>query len=297
MKNFDVLVTSAARRSLKHKFNHMKTIFMLLLTLSITQLQAKQPFDVQQYGQNGTAVVLIPGYASSPEVWATTIARLEPSHRLYVLHFAGFVGKPATADPGFGQWSAAVADWLQQLPEKQVTLIGHSMGGVMSLWLAAELPQKVAKVVVVDALPCLSALNNPSFKADPDFSCETNIRQMIALSDSAFKAMQQQGAPWLVNDALWQQKLVDWSMRSDRKTLAAVYCSFLQTDIRPKLSEIKAQVLVQLEAPFAGYQSAIAAQYENLKGAELVYAPKGLHFVMVDAADWYFESLLAFLKA
>lgn len=275
----------------------MKHILVFVFILFAAVAKANQPFEVQQHGRSGSVIVMIPGYASSPDVWATTIARLESSHRLYVLHFAGFVGKPAADNPGFGQWSAAVAEWLQQLPEKQVTLVGHSMGGVMSLWLAAELPQKVAKVVVVDALPCLLALNNPAFKADPNFSCEANIRQMTALSDSAFKAMQLQGAPWLVNDAVWQQKLVDWSMRSDRKTLAVVYCSFLQTDIRPKLSEIKAQVLVQLEAPFAGYQSAIAAQYENLKGAELVYAPKGLHFVMVDAADWYFESLLAFLKA
>lgn len=274
----------------------MKTILLFAFTLIFTQAKAYQPFDVQVYGNGNKAVVLIPGYASSPHVWNETIEALQSEHRLYVLHFAGFAGKPAADNPTFNSWAGAVAGWLMALPEKELTLIGHSMGGVMSLWLAAELPHKVAKVVVVDALPCLSALNNPSFKADPNFSCEASIRQMTSLSDSAFKAMQQQGAPWLVNDAKWQQKLVDWSIQSDRHTLAAVYCSFLQTDIRPKLPQIKARVLVQLEAPFTGYQSAIAAQYEQLHGAELVYAPKGLHFVMVDAADWYFESLHAFLK-
>jgi pimeloyl-ACP methyl ester carboxylesterase len=271
-------------------------LFHLLLMGCLIKAEAR-PFEVSTYGQQGSAIVLLPGYASSPEVWQTTIARLQANHRLYVLHFAGFAGKAPAADPAFASWANAVTDWLRLLPDTQLTVIGHSMGGVMAMWLAAELPHKVAKVVVVDALPCLSALNNPTFSADPNFSCEASIRQMTALNDSAFKAMQQQGAPWLVNDAVWQQKLVDWSMQSDRHTLAAVYCSFLQTDIRPKLPQITARVLVQLEAPFTGYQSAIAAQYESLKGAELVYAPKGLHFVMVDAADWYFESLLAFLKA
>lgn len=256
-----------------------------------------RPFEITTYGQQGSAIVLLPGYASSPEVWQTTIERLQANHRLYVLHFAGFAGKAPAAQPAFEPWANAVTEWLRLMSDSQVTIIGHSMGGVMAMWLAAELPHKVAKVVVVDALPCLSALNNPSFKVDPYFSCEASIRQMTALSDSAFKAMQQQGAPWLVNDVAWQQKLVAWSMQSDRKTLAAVYCSFLQTDMRAKLSQIKARVLVQLEAPFTGYQSAIAAQYETLKGAELIYAPKGLHFVMIDAADWYFESLIAFLKA
>lgn len=271
-------------------------LFILLLIVCHVSAQAN-PFEVTTYGKKGNAVVLLPGYASSPEVWQTTIARLQANHRLYVLHFAGFAGKAPAAQPAFEHWANVLTEWLRLLPEAEVTVIGHSMGGVMALWLAAELPHKVVKVVVVDALPCLSALNNPSFQVDPDFSCEASIRQMTALSDSAFHAMQQQGAPWLVNDAAWQQKLVDWSKQSDRYTLAAVYCSFLQTDIRPKLPQIKAKVLVQLEAPFAGYQSAIAAQYEKLQGAQLIYAPKGLHFVMIDAADWYFESLRAFLKA
>lgn len=274
----------------------MKALLFMFFALSITSSKANQPFVVQEYGTNGDAVVLIPGYASSPEVWSSTIAHLEKSHRLYVLHFAGFAGRPAAPAPGFDKWAEAVVAWLDKLPESELTVIGHSMGGVMALQLAAELPEKVKKVVVVDALPCLSALNNPNFKADASFSCEASIKQMSSLSDSAFRAMQQQGAPWLVNDAAWQQKLVDWSMQSDRYTLAAVYCSFLQTDMRPQLARIKAKVLVQLEAPFTGYQNAIAAQYANLPGVQLAYAPKGLHFVMIDAADWYFESLAAFLK-
>lgn len=274
----------------------MKAIFLLTFTLIFTRANAYQPFDVQQYGTGTDAVVLIPGYASSPQVWETSIEALRTKHRLYVLHFAGFAGKPADAHPSFYSWAEAVAKWLKALPEKEVTVIGHSLGGVMALYLAAHAPEKVVKVVVVDALPCLSALNNPNFEAQPNADCSASIRQMTALSDSAFKAMQQQGAPWLVNDVAWQAQLVAWSLSSDRHTLASVYCSFLQVDVRPLLSNIKAKVLVQLEAPFAGYQGAIAAQYADLKGAQLAYAPKGLHFVMVDAPDWYFESLHAFLN-
>ncbi|MDP2189243.1 MAG: alpha/beta hydrolase [Sphingobacteriaceae bacterium] len=273
----------------------MKKMLLLLLALLPLQSLASQPFSVQTYGSSGSAILLIPGYASSPEVWTSTIGALEQNHRLYVLHFAGFAGKPAAEQPSFEHWAQTVAAWLDILPEKHFSIIGHSMGGVMALWLAAELPQKVQKVVVVDALPCLAAFSNPAFKADPDFSCAASIAQMTSLSDSAFRSMQVQGAPWLVNDTAWQQRLMQWSLLSDRTTLAAVYCSFMQTDLRPKLPQIKAQVLVQLEAPFIGYQSAIAGQYAGLKGAELAYAPKGLHFVMIDAADWYFESLTAFL--
>lgn len=273
----------------------MNKLFLFLCALLSLQSVASLPFDVQTYGKSGSAIVLIPGYASSPEVWTSTIRALEAKHRLYVLHFAGFAGKPAAEQAGFVAWSSEVSQWLKQLPEQEVSIIGHSMGGVMALWLAAELPQKVQKVVVVDALPCLAAFSNPAFKADPDFSCDASIAQMTALSDSAFRAMQVQGATWLVNDSSWQQRLVSWSMQSDRRTLAAVYCGFMQTDLRPKLPQIQSQVLVQLEAPFVGYQSTIAAQYAGLKGVELQYAPKGLHFVMIDAADWYFESLAAFL--
>lgn len=281
---------------LMSKFKKMRTLFFtLLLSIQLSNLWGS-PFEVTRHGSRGKVIVLLPGYASSPEVWQSTIDQLAASHQLYVFHFAGFAGKAPAENPNFNHWAAAVSDWLRQLPQERVSIIGHSMGGAMALWLAAEVPEKVAKVVVVDALPCLAALNNPNFEAQPNADCSQSIRQMSALSDSAFKAMQQQGAPWLVNDVAWQAKLVDWSLSSDRHTLASVYCSFMQLDLRPKMAQIKAKVLVQLEAPFTGYQSAIAAQYALLKDVQLAYAPKGLHFVMVDAADWYFESLHAFLK-
>ena len=84
--------------------------------------------------------------------------------------------------------------------------------------------------------------------------------------------------------------------RSDRYSMAAVYCSFQQTDLRPILPKIKAEVLVLLESPFVNFQSLINEQYAGLPHARLTYAPKGLHFVMVDAEDWYFDNLHAFLK-
>ena len=54
--------------------------------------------SVQVQG-SGTDIILIPGFASSYEVWADLASRLRLSHRLHLIQAAGFAGSPAVSRP------------------------------------------------------------------------------------------------------------------------------------------------------------------------------------------------------
>ncbi len=41
-----------------------------------------------------------------------------------------------------------------------VNIIGHSMGGTLAVDIAAALPDHIRNIVLVDALPCMRALND-----------------------------------------------------------------------------------------------------------------------------------------
>src|SRR5690606_11216680 len=60
---------------------------------------AAAPFRVERTG-SGRAMLLIPGFLSSGEVWQGTVERFRGEYDMHVLTLAGFAGVPPTgADP------------------------------------------------------------------------------------------------------------------------------------------------------------------------------------------------------
>ena len=47
-----------------------------------------------------------------------------------------------------------------------VHLIGHSMGGNLAAELAADLPERIGRVIIVDALPCMRCVMMPGVPAE-----------------------------------------------------------------------------------------------------------------------------------
>ncbi len=92
-----------------------------------------------------------------------------------------------------------------------------------------------------------------------------------------------------------QDKIVKWSVTSDRKTFATMYCDFMNVDLREKIQSIECPTLVLLESHFKNYKTQIAKQYKRLKKVDLQYADKGLHFIMYDDKEWYFNQLNRFI--
>ena len=170
------------------------------------------------------------------------------------------------------------------------------MGGGLALALAADYPEILRGIVVVDALPCLTALMNPSFKSKENNDCSKTIEQITSMTEQQFLAMQKQSIPSLVVDSAMQAKVIEWSVASDRKTFASMYCDFSNTDLRTKISSITCPSLILLESYFKNFEPAIQDQYKNLKTANLQYANKGLHFIMSDDKEWYLNQLHQFIK-
>lgn len=170
------------------------------------------------------------------------------------------------------------------------------MGGGLAMAIAADYPDLIKKIIVVDALPCLAALSNPNFKAQNSPDCSSVIEQISAMTDEDFYAMQKITMPQLLQNQEKLATVVNWSVKSDRTTFASMYCDFMNTDLRKKIKKIECPTLVLLESTFKNIKAPIENQYKNLAKANLQYADKGLHFIMYDDKDWYFEQLANFLK-
>jgi pimeloyl-ACP methyl ester carboxylesterase len=210
---------------------------------------------------------------------------------------AGFAGVKPQSNASFKNWETEIVNYIRANKIEKPIIVGHSMGGGLALAIASDYPELMSKIVVVDALPCLSALRDPSFKSQENNDCTPMINQISAMSEDEFYQMQKRNMAMLLADAAKQDEAISWSMKSDRKTFGEMYCDFSNTDLRDKIATIKCPSLILLEFGFSNYKEPIEAQYKNLKTASFQYSTKGLHFIMYDDKQWYMEQLTNFIKS
>jgi len=276
----------------------------ILITFTVLTLHAfgqsnSYPFEVQITGKGSQSIIFIPGFACSGKVWDETKVMYEKNYTCYTLTMAGFAEVPPQSQPAkstFYSWEKSIAIYIQQNKIDKPIIIGHSMGGGLAMALAADYPDLISKIIVVDALPCLSALMNPSFEVKENNDCGAMVSQMTSVTNEQFYQMQKQSIPRLLADTSKQERVVEWSITSDRPTFAEMYCDYSNTDLRTKIAAITCPALILLESQFANLKPAINEQFKNLKTANLQYASKGLHFIMYDDKEWYDSQLNSFIN-
>ena len=168
----------------------------------------------------------------------------------------------------------------------------------LALAVAADCPNLLQGVVVVDALPCLAALYRPDFQPsleEQTQACNSLLQQLNAMSDEQFIRQQRLSAATLCEDSTRQEALVRWSTASDKRTFAQLYADYANTDLRLRLSAIHVPVLVLLEPSFRRVEPLVREQFAGLPDVRLEYAPQGLHFLMFDARDWFLQQFTAFV--
>jgi pimeloyl-ACP methyl ester carboxylesterase len=115
----------------------------------------------ETYG-SGRPVILLHGWLGSWNYWLSTMEYLRRGWRCYALDFWGF----GESDKSGKRTSFMVTDFvelvyqfMERMGIESAPLVGHSMGGTVSLMLALQHPERVSKVVVVGSPIHGSSLN------------------------------------------------------------------------------------------------------------------------------------------
>ena len=273
------------------------TLLFSALYLNVFGQTKSYPFEVIKTGKGKQAIIFLPGFASSGDVWNETKSNFEKDFTCYTFTMAGFAGVKPQPNPSFTNWEIEIVNYIKANKIEKPIIVGHSMGGGLALAIASDYPELISRIVVVDALPCLAALRDPSFKSQENNDCTLMVNQMTAMSKDEFHQMQKRNMAMLLANPSKQDEAISWSMKSDRNTFSQMYCDFSNTDLREKIATIKCPSLILLEFGFSNYKEPIEAQYKNLKTATFQYSNKGLHFIMYDDATWYLAQLNNFIKS
>ena len=257
------------------------------------------PFEVTGSGPD---LVLVPGLGSPPEVWEGVRQSLARDYRLHLVHIAGFAGRPAAGDPSqvLARAEGEIIRHLDCQGIERAAYAGHSLGGFLGLKLAADHPDRIARVVVVDSLPFFPLVFDPSATpASAAMLADGTRLGLLAQDRGSFAESQRQGARSLVRNTAFHERVAQWSIASDRPTFAAAVHALMTTDMRPRLGEIAAPVRVIIAANSYAPRDRIVplytAAYAGLPDMQLTVIDDSFHFIMFDQPEAFEAALRAAL--
>ncbi|MFN3878922.1 MAG: alpha/beta fold hydrolase [Brevundimonas sp.] len=278
------------------------------VTAALAQSEVSAPFvsdrlSVEVVGA-GPDVILIPGLASSREVWRVTADRLKATHRVHLVQLTGFAGEPWThGDGAFVQPEVEeLARYIREAGLDRPAVIGHSMGGLSGLLLAQQQPGLVGRVMTVDSLPFYSAMFGPTATAESARPFADQAAGMILGADAAsFRTQQEATARALSRTPSEQARIVAWSMATDRRAMASAMKDVMTTDARPGLAAMTTPVTALYAADANGGPPPAMAdgmwgrEYSALPGVTLIRVDGSRHFIMADQPERFAELVEAFL--
>ncbi|MFB9865425.1 alpha/beta fold hydrolase [Rufibacter immobilis] len=282
------------------------TSLLLLLVCLVWSAQAKAPsFNVVKTGK-GPAMIFIPGLNSAGEVWDETVKHYQKNYTCYVLTLPGFAGQPAVKTEHFlNSVRDEIIAYVQENKLKKPVLVGHSLGGYLTLALNVKAPELFGKTVVVDGLPYIGAVQNPAATVESIKPMADQIRN--SMKQMSPDAQQQQEASFgvtMANDSAHIKKIIDWGRKSDYNTTGQAMYEMYLSDLRQDIAAIKAPVLVL--GAWYGYKdfgitkdittNMYKAQFAKLPTAEVKVADTAKHFIMYDEPAWMLAQMDAFLK-
>jgi pimeloyl-ACP methyl ester carboxylesterase len=249
----------------------------------------------------GPDLIFIPGLASSRDTWKATAHRLKAHYRIHLIQVAGFAGEPSRGNAA-GDVLVPTAESIDAyLVEQHLTpaiVIGHSMGGTMTLYLAEHHPDHFKKAMLVDALPFFATLMNPAATAD-------SMKPMADVMRSGKEKMTPQQSDMMLKSMATAPTdlamIKAWGAASDRSVVVNATADDLTLDLRPDLGKITTPITLlhpdysSMGAPPGSTDQMYKAAYAAAPTVKVVEIAQSLHFIMLDQPAKFDAALDTFL--
>jgi len=279
--------------------------FLLIQTTIFSQTE-KYSFNVEIKGK-GKPIILIPGLASSGKVWEQTTDTLQKNYECHILTLAGFANqKPINIENGFLPIiKMEIIDYIKNELDEKPIIIGHSIGGFLSLSIASSETQLLSKIIIVDSYPFMSLAYNPNATVENVKPQAKTMKEMLlSMKDSIFVQQQKMTMPTMITDSINVQTAIKWSIQSDKATIAQAMYELMTTDLRKNVEKVKIPILVlgswygakdygiTKEIVKANYNN----QFSKAKNCNIEIAETAKHFIMWDEPKWFLNTIKPFIE-
>ncbi|MGC2405579.1 MAG: alpha/beta hydrolase [Candidatus Cybelea sp.] len=276
------------------------TLAALLLcgegTVAQRHVTANAAFDVgilrvERFGNPAArSIVFIPAMFCGAWQWNAQIDALSPTYDVLVVTLPGFDGRPAIEGEDLMQRAAQSLHVLLTTHRlNRPIVVGHSLGGTISIYYAERFPHDMTGVVTVEG-------------GYPIAPTQTARDAYVAKSTAAYKGIDRSAVGAVIRKQTLQYTITSkadvdavepLAARSDPGAIIAWMRSALTLDLTPELQRIRVPltVIIPFDSdidPYQGFQSKAAKLAAYVRWVAKVPEPKVVlvtpsrHFVMFD---------------
>ena len=244
------------------------------------------------YGR-GKPVIFLHGWLGSWGLWQETMTYLGQYYRAYALDFWGFGESGKKLDTyQVVDFVSLVDQFMEKLGILSAPLVGHSMGGTVSLSVALRYPQRVEKVVIIGSPIVGSSLALPLKLAGKRL-----VATVLFALFPLFRWVMRKVSPFMCYDPRFPDMMDRDLSRTTVESFLTSIGSLHRTDLRSKLYRLHIPVMGMY-----GDKDIIVSPKqwqvlkENVPSARIERYPQAGHFIMLDEPRTFMLPLREFLE-
>lgn len=259
-------------------------------------------------GKGDNTIIMIHGLGSYIPAWNKNIPELSKKYRVIAVDLPGY-GKSSKI-PHNGKmtfYAGVISDFIQKMNLKNVTLVGHSMGGQIAMTLALEKPELIKSLILVD--PAGFEDFHPGQRTwfkdvmTPNLVRLTTVEAIETNLASNFYRMPKD-AQFMIDDRIAMRTAEDFDAYC--LTVSRSVAGMVDEPIIKKLKNISVPTLIF----FGENDMLIPNRYLNpgftkkiaeygasqIKGSKLIMTPKCGHFMMFEKPEIFNTEVEKFLQ-
>lgn len=199
--------------------------------VQFVQLPNGETVAYREAGSGHKTIVLVHGNMSSSVHFQTTMEALEKDYHVYAPDLRGFGDSSYKSElNSLRDFAKDLQGWVEALNLRDFTILGWSTGGGIVLELAADLPDRVKKVILLDSV---GIKGYPMFKKNEQY--QPILTQPITTKDE-IKADLVQVVPILMAYA-----------NRDKNTLKAIWNAVIYNKVQPNAEDYDAYLEAMLK--------------------------------------------------
>lgn len=263
------------------------------------------PIHVTECGDNGPSILFVHGgvqggIGGGPVNWKGQFPLADMGWRLKLIDRPGFGESPSRGPDDMLADAALIAQWLGQSSH----LIGHSFGGAEALLAAAQRPEAVRSLILVEPALQMMLSTDPQSAADPATkgAAEIIMKYLVSAQTPADYAIGFVGSLGSSDEST--DNLAVAGLRADPVRAATLGCSLLRArmaspaELRAaadKIAAARIPVLI-ISGGYSAGQEATGRAVARLTGGRHAVVKAPSHFLQQDCPEAFNTAVDAFMR-
>ena len=246
----------------------------------------------EDYGR-GKPVILLHGWLGSWGLWQETMTYLGQYYRTYALDFWGFGESGAQRETyQVVDFISLVEQFMDKLGIVSAPLVGHSMGGTVSLGTALRFPNRAEKVTIIG-----SPVDGASLALPLKFAGFRLTASALFTFFPLFRLAMRAASPHICRDPRFPDMMDSDLSKTNLESFLVSIASLRKTDLRANIAQIQVPVM----GMFGDRDNIVNPQewktlQQGLPNARIERFPEAGHFIMLDEPRKFMLTLRDFLE-